>query len=79
MEPTGAVNFKSLPEVKIALFRTLFRGARMSTRDASRAARRAELAMRRCAATNGYGAYAKSLESSAPNVRTAGFLPLPMK
>ncbi len=26
MEPTGAVNFKSLPEVKIALFRTLFRG-----------------------------------------------------
>src|ERR1700732_2883362 len=26
MEPTGAVNFKSLPEAKISLFRALFRG-----------------------------------------------------
>ena len=26
MEPTGAVNFKSLSEAKIALFRSLFRG-----------------------------------------------------
>ena len=74
MEPPAAVNFKSLPEAKIALFRDALPRARMSTPDASRAARRAELAMRRLAATSGYRAYAKNLESSAPNVHTVAFL-----
>ena len=77
MKQKADVNHLSPPDVKIALFRSLFRGRDDVYPAALRAARPAKLDIRRCAPTSGSEGFAKSLASNALIVLISGFCPLP--